>query len=81
MQGLGSWVEATVDLERREIWVGTSIPEIVAGEGFKQTPFLEDVDDVGTTVRFSICTIGDGGRDEEMVPPEATETERCVAME
>lgn len=47
VQALGGWVEAAVDPEGRESWVGTSGPEIVAGEGLEQTSFFQDFDDIG----------------------------------
>ncbi|PON92592.1 hypothetical protein TorRG33x02_116860 [Trema orientale] len=47
MEGLGSRVESAVDPERRESRVGAGDPEMVAGEGLEQAPFVEDVDDVG----------------------------------
>ena len=43
VQALGGGVKTAVDPEE----VGASRPEIVAGEGFKQAPFLEDLDHTG----------------------------------
>lgn len=56
MQALGCGIETAVNFESR-VRSRRSGPEIVAGEGFKQAPFLEDIDDVGS----ANCVVGSRG--------------------